>query len=541
MLARIRQLFFNLTAVIAAMVLLSSFLIASYELETWPFGDHRTIRDRFEFRRVSRTVLEPSLRAPGRVESSRRTIVRCELENMTSTGSGGGGGGGASMGGGSSTLIWLIPEGTSVKKDELLARLDGSTYEEMLRQQTIVVEQARASHLQAQLDVEIARIALREYMEGSVQQTVQQMEANLRLARSNLTQAEQRLDWSRKMNKKGYASIAQIKTDEQTFMTSQLALQQQETAYNLFKRFTLPKTQKSLQADITTAQTSLDSEQVKLNRQIERFELLKRQVERCTIRAPHDGVVYYYFDPNPRRNSQDTGIQEGMAVRQEQKLFYLPDLTEMEVQVVLNESVVSRVSVGTPSTVEFEALPGLSIPGKLTSISEIPSPENQRGEDVRFFMGILKLDHSAEGLKPGMSAIVTLNLMRSEGVLAVPHEAVICDQGRYECFVPLGDDRLERREVKVGKSTPELIEITDGLHEGDEVILEPPGRATSRPRSLAGFDNRPWPDMAFFKVEAPPPSAPGDRRGYGDGQRRQWNGTPGNPGRRSRKKAGDEE
>ena len=46
MFARIREWFFNLTAVLIALVVLSSFLIASYELESWPFGDRRTFRER---------------------------------------------------------------------------------------------------------------------------------------------------------------------------------------------------------------------------------------------------------------------------------------------------------------------------------------------------------------------------------------------------------------------------------------------------------------------------------------------------------------
>ena len=533
MFARIRQLFFNLTAIFIALTLLSSFLIASYELETWPFGDHRALRDRYQIRRVSRTVLEPFLSAPGRVESSRRTVVRCELENMASSG------GATSMSSGSSTMIWIIPEGTEVKKGEVIARLDGSTYEEMLRQQTIVVEQAKASHLQATLDVEIAKIALKEYLEGTVNETVQSMEANLSLAKSNLTQAGQRLEWTRKMNKKGYASVAQVETDKQNLMTTELALQQQETTYDLFKRFTLPKNQKTLQADITTAQTTLDSEQVKLNRQVERFEQLKRQVERCTLRAPHGGVVYYYVDPNPRRpNQENSQIQEGMTVRQEQKLFYLPDLSEMEVQVVLNESIVNRVRAGLSARVEFEGLPQAMLAGRLASISEIPSQVNQRGEDVRYFMGILKLDRSSEGLKPGMTAIVTLTLPQTQGILAVPHEAVVSEDGRYACFLP-AEDHLERREIKVGRGTPELIEVTDGLNEGEEVVLDPPGRGESRPHSLAGFESRPWPKGSPARSVESPQASPGprNRQAFGGGDRRQQNGPPGNPTRKSRKKA----
>jgi HlyD family secretion protein len=508
-------------------------------METWPFGDHRTIRERYEFRRVTRTDLEPYQRAPGRVESSKRTVVTCKLENMAGTTNG------VAATSGSSTIIWLIEEGTEVDEGDLLAKLDSSTYEEMLRQQTIVVEQAKASHLQAQLDVEIAKIALREYLEGTVQETVEQMEANLSMARSNLTQAGQRLDWTRMMNKKGYASVAQIKTDEQSVLTTELALQSQEMTYDLFKRFTLPKNQKTLQADITTAQTTLDSEQVKLNRQLERYALLQRQVDRCSIRAPHDGVVYYYFDTRPRRpDEQSIQIEEGMTVRQEQKLFYLPDLDEMEIQVVLNESIVNRVNVGLMGTVEFEAIPGKVLAGKIVSISEIPNQVNGRGEDVRYFMGILKLDRTTDGLKPGMSAIVNLKLARSEGVLAVSPETIIAEQGRYECYIPVGLERLERREVKIGRTTPEWIEITAGLTEGEEVTVDPPGRASTKPRTLAGFDSRPWPkaELVQFEETKQAGAGPGGRGGLGRAGRRQGgNNPPDGAPRKSRRQAAVEE
>ena len=547
MLARIFRFCTRPITLLIATIAVGSGLAACYAMETWPFAERRPAREMYRFVRVARTALEPSLKAPGRVESSKRTIIRCELENLTSGATSSGASAAsaaAASAGGASTMISVIPEGTPVKAGEVIARLDASNYEEMLRQQTIVVEQAKASHLQAQLNVEIAQIAFREYMQGTVKQTTEQMEADLSLARANLTQASERLDWSKMMQSKGYASIAQVKTDEQTFLTNEQDLKKQEMAYDLFQRFTLPKSQKTLQADITTAQTNLDSEQVKLNRQLERFAQLRRQVERCTIRAPHDGVVYYYFDPNPRPGNEGSAIEEGMAVRQEQKLFYLPDLDQMEVQVDLNESIVSRVHPGLTATVAFEAIPGLILPGKLSSISEIPSQESRRGEDVRHFLGILKLDHSAPGVKPWMSAIVSLDLARRDDVLAVPHEAVVADRGRYDCYVLAAADRIERREVRVGKSTPEMIEITEGLEEGEEILLDPPGREAARPRSLAGFENRSWPDLALHRPEAAPagPSPEAGARGPNGGRRRERPDTEAGarPARKSRRPAPEE-
>ncbi len=102
------------------------------------------------------------------------------------------------------------------------------------------------------------------------------------------------------------------------------------------------------------------------------------------------------------------------------KLFYLPDLGNMEIQVILNESVVRRVNEGLRANVDFEALPGVRLTGQVTSISQIPNQVNPRGEDVRYFLGTVKLDRSAEGLKPGMTAAVTFDLPGRDGAIAVP-------------------------------------------------------------------------------------------------------------------------
>jgi HlyD family secretion protein len=520
MFRRICEVVFSLTGVMLVLVILSSYLLASYELDTWPFGDHRTFRERHTFHRVKRESLEPFLSAPGRVESARKTLIKCELERMSGTSTSG-------SSTGASTLIAVIPEGTAVKKGDLLAELDVSSYDEMLRQQSIVVEQAKASCLQAELNHEIAKIALSQYIDGTVDQTIQDMKANIAMAESALNQAGQRLEWTKKMNDKGYASIAQIQTDTQTVMTSDMALQRLRASYGLFERFTLPKTKMTLQADITTTRTTLDSEQVKLNKQMERLELLKRQVARCTIRAPHDGVLFYYVEANPRPDSGWLPIEEGIPVRQEQKLFYLPDLSEMEVQVILNESVVERVTTGLRAKVEFEALPQVVLEGTIDSISQIPNRVDSRGEDVRFFIGVLKLDRTAPGVKPGMTSVVTFDLPHRRDVVAVPHHAVSTDVDKEVCFVAIGD-HIERRVVHLGTLTTDLVEIKDGLKEGEEIVLEPPGSQT-RPGALAGFENRPWPKVDLSKASQ------GGARGkgagaFGGGERRKGGGQGGGPG-----------
>ena len=183
-----------------------------------------------------------------------------------------------------------------------------------------------------------------------------------------------------------------------------------------------------------------------------------------------------------------------MDVRERQALFYLPDLSEMEVQVALNESVVDRVSPGQRVTVTFEALPKLVLTGRVVSVGQIPLLQMSGGggggqpmdTGVRFFVSIVKLDSVTDQLKPGMSTMVDFVLSRRENVLAIPHEAVRSDRGKKVCYVA-HDESLERRVVKIGQDTADMVEVLDGLHEGEMVALNPPGTAV-HVEQLVNFD-----------------------------------------------------
>ncbi len=195
-----------------------------------------------------------------------------------------------------------------------------------------------------------------------------------------------------------------------------------------------------------------------------------------------------------------------MPVRQRQALFYLPDLTEMEIQVALNQSVVDRIRPGLRVRARFEALPQLELPGEVVSVNQIPVQQGANGEDVRYFQGIVALDQPGQGLKPGMSARVEIILPPRPDVLAVPHRAIVAEQGRNVAWV-LRDEQLLRREVRLGQATPELVEIREGLAEGEQVALDPPTQS-GRPQSLSGFLEQEWVVPAS---PTPTPAAAGSR------------------------------
>ena len=84
----------------------------------------------------------------------------------------------------------------------------------------------------------------------------------------------------------------------------------------------------------------------------------------------------------------------------------------------------------------------------------------------------IALQFTPSGLLPGMSAEVEVQVGRCRDVLAVPTEAVSVDHDRKVCYV-IGPSGVERRKITPGGSTPDLIEVTEGLIEGEYVVLNP--------------------------------------------------------------------
>ena len=154
---------------------------------------------------VRRADLFPTLTASGRVESSKRTIIECELENVAV-----GVRGQRLAAGGASVLLSVVPEGTTVKRGDVLAVLDSSDYEELLRIQKMALERSAADHVQANLDLEIAKLAVREFEEGTLRETIEDFEGRILLARSDLERAKDRVAWAHRMKEKGYIPAAAV-------------------------------------------------------------------------------------------------------------------------------------------------------------------------------------------------------------------------------------------------------------------------------------------------------------------------------------------
>jgi HlyD family secretion protein len=411
---------------------------------------------------VRRADLESTVLSPGRVASSVNTEIRCQLERLDAAA-------GAASAGGASTILSLVDDGSIVKKGDLLCELDGSDYQELVRRQQIVVEQARTEHLQASLTLDVAMLALEAYREGEQAQVEQEYRGQIALARSDVERQTDRLAWTFKMLEKGYASAAQVATDKQTGLKLKESLREMEMSLANFRRFTAPKELMSLQKSIVGAQSTLNYQSIRLRREEERLAHYQKLADRCIIRAPHSGFVVL-----ANRPGREPRVYLGAPVRERMPLFSLPDLSKMEVQLMLHETVVDKVREGMEADVQIDALPGRKLRGRVESINPMPlSDQNpDSANQIAYFVAHVKLDNIPAGLKPGMTAAASILCGVRKRALTLPIMAVAVEGGRQVCYVA-HEDRFERRPVTVIPASHDLAEVTEGLSEGDQVVIDP--------------------------------------------------------------------
>jgi HlyD family secretion protein len=400
------------------------------------------------------------------VESSKQTTISCELERLEIRNEGK-----TISSGGASTILSLVDEGTEVKAGDVLCSLDGSDYEELVRTQEIKTIQAEAAQRQAQLNFEVSEIAVKEYQEGLYTQNLQNMRGLITLAQSDLERAIDRLQWSKAMVEKGYIPAAKKADDEQTRNEFEEDLKSYQFILKNYLNFGDSRQRMILDAEVEKRRFEVIANNQRVIRSRERLDYYKRMLDCCTIRAPHDGFVIYAVDPY---RPGVLPIEPGQTVRQYQKLFFLPDLANMQVLAYLHESVANRVHEGMRARAKIEGLSGRILEGHVVSIAPLPTTAgNWISDEVKYFVSVVKLDSVPKGIRPGMTAEIEFDVDRCLDVLAVPSEAVSYDQqGHNICYVA-GVDGLERRSVTLGRSTTNLLEVTRGLHEGDQVVLSP--------------------------------------------------------------------
>ena len=399
---------------------------------------------------VARADLLITVTEDGNVESASNVDIKCQVA-------------------GGSSIIWIIPDGSTVEKGDKLVEMDSSAIEEQISTQRIAYEKALSTRSQSEKNFEVAKIAVEEYLDGTFKKALQDAEAAITIAMENLRSSQNALEHAEKMFRKGYVSSLELEGQKFGVERSRIELESAKTAKDVLERYTKAKTLQELQGLRDNAESQMKSDFAAYDLEKARLDRLEAQLKNCTIFAPAEGMVVYANEQGGRGGQQQSAIEEGAAVRERQTILRLPDLSLMQVKVKVHESKVDQISAGMPARIRILER---NFTGQVTSTSNQPEPTQWFTGNVKEYATIVRIDGDPDGLRPGLTAAVEILAADLRNVVTLPVAAVIEKRGDYFCWV-LANKVPQKRPLVLGMSNDQFVEVKDGVVEGDEVILNP--------------------------------------------------------------------
>ena len=297
----------------------------------------------------------------------------------------------------------------------------------------------------AQVEAQRAQLASAEANVGTYEANVAQDKVNA--AAPDLPMYKATLDRNLEMQKEGIVSRQTLDDANKEYLA---ALTRRDSAKAQIGVDTAKL--KQARAQVMQSQASLKQ--------------LEEQLGYTTILAPMDGVIL----------SRDVEIGDAVSsilVLGSTATLVMTegDVNEVYVDGKVDEADIAHVYMGQPARIKVESFRDRTFEGKVTKIS----PMGVEKDNVTTFEVRVSINNPGGELKALMTANAEILLDEHKGVLMVPENAVTYDNQK-NATVEIPDksqkEGTRKMAVIVGLSNGSVTEITSGLREGDQVVLQ---------------------------------------------------------------------
>jgi multidrug resistance efflux pump len=385
---------------------------------------------------------------------------------------------------GATRIISILPEGSRVKKGDLVCELDSAAFKDERQAQLIHYLEAQSFVEQARSILEVNEISSREYRDGIYPQDLQLIRQYITMCQTEAERARRMVVWSRDVGKKGFRAPAQVKADELALQQAEIGLSEAQGMEVRLEKFTGQRILTAREAKIKAIQADLHAQEQKFELEKQRLQRLEKMIENCSLYAPRDGIVVYANQSSPW-GRVEVQIQEGATVRQSQPIFYVPNPKHMQVKARINESKVALIHTGQTALIRIDAFPDHPLHGTIAQITAIPAPANGSMPDVQVYYATVNIETGGfDDLRPGLSAEVMLRIESRENVVRVPLQTLRwLDNRPYVALAHSTPDgpTWTWTAVELGMSDAMHAEVLSGISPGDRVVAHPGLLPSPRP------------------------------------------------------------
>ncbi len=426
-----------------------------------------------------------------------------------------------SRGFGSIPILWVIDEGTRVKAGEKLVELDSSSIEIELKENRIQVITAQANVASARALVEQAVISRQEYLEGIYMTDEASILSEIAVKQQEWKQAQLGHLSSERLVAKGLQNSLQLDADKFKVLNAKTQLDAEKGRLRVLQNLTKKRMLIQFDSDIESAEAKLAAFDSELLEEQQELATVEQQLEHCLIVAPSDGIVVHANRYSSRGGNAEFVVEAGAAVRERQAIIRLPDPTLMQVNVKVNESRITLIEAGMPVKISIDAIPDLELTGRVTKVNRYAEPSSFFSSSIKEYATLIEVINPPENIRTGMTAEAQIFVQQLESVLQIPIQGLYEHGGKMYCLAKRGDDKYETLEVTIGATNDTMASISEGVSEGDELVLNLRSHLSLMDLpDVAEDDNS---DMRAIK-RPPPAKSAGPDRGPGKPGGGGWRG-----------------
>ncbi|MDX9794296.1 MAG: HlyD family efflux transporter periplasmic adaptor subunit [Kiritimatiellia bacterium] len=414
-------------------------------------------------------------------------------------------------------LVELVPDRTTVVSNDVIFKLSDEWFVEQEKDLTRKLQLAEEDYKLALQDLEMIRADNLTELKSAVdalrdaqEQYEKYKDEDAPRKKKDLVQLTQDASTAYDSAKRGLDDAKKALTDaisqepeavtaaEKKVADAEKALSAAEQAMDkafyelrIFKRYEYPQRISKLEEAVMKSQLTVQRTIVNNNAKIskKRIEIANREtlildyrndlrdvqadMAKLVIRAQADGMLIHGEN---RRNRWDTPkeIKVGADVSIGEPIGLIPDVTKFKVQVNIPEEYRSHIKIGLPVVIRAKAVPDLTLTGEIVRISGASTPIIPWDQSSpKVYASDISTNEADERLTPGMTVQVEIVVEKVENVLYVPVEGIYHRDGKSFCKVRVGDGQVER-EVKTGRFSTDYVEVTDGVGENEQVLLDRP-------------------------------------------------------------------
>jgi len=336
-------------------------------------------------------------------------------------------------------IVWAVPGGSEVKKDQPVIRFDPTRTQQDLKEKEAALQQAQST-----LDQAVAQARIAE----------DQDKLDLSTARYNVEKA--RLEAS----KQAIVSKIQGEESEIDLGLAEEKLKVQQTAANTHKKGNEQKIA-ALERGRDTAKRLVD--------------LSNYHLSLMELKSPLDGVINYL--PNYSQGWQNAQpFKVGDHAVPGGALAEIPDLSTLGMESKVDEVDRGRIAVGSSVLVHVDAFPEKTINARVSTITPLTEESFNEWPPTRSFKAFAKLEKPDARMRPGMNSGADLIETRIPDAVSIPAKALFTIKGKPAVYIKANGQYLPR-EVQVRAKNPDEVAV-EGIPGGTVVALTQPPQET---------------------------------------------------------------